>query len=77
MDAYEEIKGYTGNVLIVHGDVDNLVNISGSEKALSMYEDSDAFAKLVIISGAGRIFFNAKHREQAIYDILGFLKSDE
>ena len=27
-----------------------------------MYEESDAFAKLVTISGAGHIFFNAKHR---------------
>ena len=42
-----------------------------------MYEESDAFAKLVAISGAGHIFFNAKHREQAISDILGFLKPDE
>ncbi|MEQ2803683.1 hypothetical protein HMPREF2738_02290 [Clostridiales bacterium KLE1615] len=42
-----------------------------------MYEESDAFAKLVTISGAGHIFFNAKHREQAISDILGFLKPDE
>ena len=46
-------------------------------KALSVYEESDAFAKLVTISGAGHIFFNAKHREQAISDILGFLKPDE
>lgn len=46
--------------MIVHGDADNLVNISGSEKALSVYEESDAFAKLVTISGAGHIFFNAK-----------------
>ena len=42
-----------------------------------VYEESDAFAKLVTISGAGHIFFNAKHREQAISDILGFLKPDE
>lgn len=76
MDAYKEIKGYTGNVLIVHGDADNLVNISGSERALSVYEENGASAKLVTISGAGHIFFNGKHREQAISDILRFLKAE-
>lgn len=76
MDAYKEIKGYTGNVLIVHGDADNLVNISGSEKALSVYEENGTSAKLVTVSGAGHIFFNGKHREQAISDILRFLKAE-
>ena len=38
---------------------------------------SGASAKLVTVSGAGHIFFKEKHREQAISDILSFLKAEE
>lgn len=44
-DAYEAIAPYDRNVLIVHGDADNLVPIAYSEEALDVYES----AELVVV----------------------------
>ncbi len=46
-DIYEEIQGYKGPVLIVHGEDDEIVDISYSEKAAAVYEN----AELVRIPG--------------------------
>ncbi len=46
-DVYEEITGYKGPVLIVHGESDEIVDISYSEKAAEVYDH----AKLVRLPG--------------------------
>ncbi len=39
MDPFEEIKGYEGDVLIVHGTADKIVNIKYAERAVAVYEN--------------------------------------
>lgn len=46
-DVYEEIGGYKGPVLIVHGEADEIVDISYSERAAAVYEN----ARLVRLPG--------------------------
>jgi uncharacterized protein len=46
-DPYEVIGGYTGPVLMIHGDHDELVPLSYSERALQVYEN----AELVTLEG--------------------------
>ncbi len=52
IDVYDEIKAFTGPVLIIHGDRDGLVPISYSEKAKEVY----ANAALTVLHGAGHGF---------------------
>lgn len=51
MDTYAVIAGYTGPVLIVHGDNDQAVDISYSYDAVKAYEDAGASARLEVIEG--------------------------
>lgn len=51
-DPYTDIIRYTKNVLIIHGDRDELVNIEYSERAINVYQS----AELKIIPGAGHGF---------------------
>lgn len=53
MDALEEIKGYEGPVLIIHGDADSIVPYTYSVQADRGYEDS----RLIILPGAGHGFY--------------------
>jgi len=46
-DPYGVIGGYTGPVLIIHGDKDELVPLSYSERALQVYEN----AELITLEG--------------------------
>ncbi len=55
MDIYEEIKGYDKDVLIFHGDADEIVPISYSEQAESLYPH----AELVTMPGADHGFEGA------------------
>lgn len=49
LDIYSIIKNYEGRVLIIHGDKDEIVPISYSEKALKSYKN----ASLTVIKNAG------------------------
>ena len=40
MDAFEEIKAYTGKVCIVHGTADKIVDIVYSKRAAEVYRNS-------------------------------------
>ena len=51
-DSFAETMNYTGPVLIVQGDRDEIVDMSYPQRAAREYAD----AKLVIIHGAGHIF---------------------
>lgn len=55
MDALDEIRGYSGPVLIVHGDADSIVPYSYSVDADRQYDNS----KLIILPGAGHGFYGS------------------
>ena len=56
MNIYEEITGYTGHVLIVHGTGDQIVNYGYSLVADEVYRKHDAHSTLHLITGAGHGF---------------------
>ncbi|HIS69060.1 MAG TPA: alpha/beta fold hydrolase [Candidatus Gallacutalibacter stercoravium] len=57
-DIYAEIAGYNRDVLLIHGDADNIVPLSYSQRALEVYPS----AQLKVISGGGHGFsgYNAQ-----------------
>lgn len=60
MGPFAEISGFSGEVLIVHGDSDNVVNVSYSERAYEAYKEkrteNDEAVTLRIIPNAGHGF---------------------
>jgi dienelactone hydrolase len=70
MNIYEEIKKYTGDVLILHGDKDTLVPISYSERAVQEY----SAASLTVIKGGEHGFFGNLETE-ASEDALTFVSN--
>ena len=58
-DIYDVIGDYKGPVLIHHGDKDDVVNISYSEKAAEVYEN----AELTVIHNGGHGFQGKQLRE--------------
>ena len=67
MDPFEEIKGYEGDVLIVHGTADKIVNMRYVQQAMETYR-ADPYARKVIyyaIEG-GRHMFSKRHDTIAI-----------
>lgn len=58
MDTFEEIAPYNGDVLIVHGTKDNIVDISYSQTAAEVYgkRQGNGSVRLEIIEGGGHIF---------------------
>lgn len=69
LDVYKEIKRYKGQVLIIHGDKDQVVPLSYSERAVKKYKK----AKLEVIPNA-RHGFNPTERALAIGWIKNFIK---
>lgn len=71
MDIYEEIKGFDGDVLIVHGSKDRSVDISYSERAYETYlsveskreEPREVLFKIV---EKGKHGFDGKYAERAM-----------
>lgn len=53
-DVYAEISSYDKEVLIIHGNKDNIVPLSYSQKAVNVYP----LAKLYVIEGAGHGFYD-------------------
>ncbi|MBP3235165.1 MAG: alpha/beta hydrolase [Eubacterium sp.] len=49
IDIYKEVSNYKGPVRIIHGDIDDIVPLDYSERAVSIYRDAD----LIVIPGAG------------------------
>ncbi len=52
MNPYEELKGYTGQVLLMHGTADKIVNISYSRKLKEIYPN----CRYEEIEGGGHMF---------------------
>ena len=69
LKPFEEIKRYKRPVLIIQGDKDRIVSMDDSRKAVEIYKD----ARLHVIPGAGH-GFKPKERENAVEQIIGFLK---
>lgn len=72
MDTLPTITRYTGKVLILHGDRDTLVNISGSQKSAEAYEAAGADVRFQIIPGGKHIFLNPEHIKMAVNTISEF-----
>lgn len=70
MDAYKEIMPFKKDVLIFHGDKDDIVPISYSVRAQKEYDA----AELVIVKGAGH-GFSGKDHEDTARRAASFIKS--
>lgn len=68
-DIYADAERYDRDVLLLHGDRDDIVPLSYSERALEVYPS----AELKVISGAGRGFYGADEQEAVDY-ILNYLE---
>ncbi|MGN1318451.1 MAG: alpha/beta hydrolase family protein, partial [Lachnospirales bacterium] len=69
-NVYENIGGFDKDVLIIHGDADDIVPLSYSEQAVNEYYS----ATLEVISGAGH-GFSGQEFEQAVQWTLEYLSS--
>lgn len=70
MDIFQEIRGYHGPTLIMHGADDPIVNVSYSERAVSCYEQGE----LHIVPGEGH-GFTAEGREVVKRLCMAFINS--
>lgn len=68
MDIYDEIRGYEGPVLLVHGIKDRIVNISYSRRAREVYKRCEYLE----IEG-GRHMFQRKHDRMAMEALEKFM----
>lgn len=68
MNIYDEIRGYEGPVLLVHGTKDEIVNISYSRKAREVYKQCEYLE----IEGAGHMF-KKKHDRKAMEALEKFM----
>ena len=70
MDIYDVIGAYNGDVLLIHGDKDPLVDISYSERAAEVYENEE----FLIYEGASH-GFTGEYAARANEDMLGFIEA--
>lgn len=75
MDPFAEISGFSGDVLIVHGDSDKVVNVSYSERAVRAYTEnrteSGGTVDFKILKKAGH-GFSPKEDETALEYLKNF-----
>ena len=64
-DIYSEIAAYDRDVLIIHGDADDIVPLSYSKRALEAYPS----AELKIMSGAGYGFSGDDARQATGFEL--------
>ena len=74
VETLPTITQYTGNVLIIHGDKDTLVNIAGSENSKEAYLAAGADVRMEIIEGGKHIFLKPKHINTAKSFVAEFAK---
>lgn len=74
MDAFRQIAGYSGKVLLMHGDRDAIVDISYAEKAESVYRAAGADVRFVVIPGGKHIFRKPSQIRQATQEITAFVR---
>lgn len=69
-DIYDAISSYRQDILILHGDADSIVPLSGSQRALEAYPS----ARLEVFPGAGH-GFSGEDTQKAIDLTLAYLDS--
>ena len=74
MDAFRQIAGYSGKVLLLHGDRDAIVDISCAEKAESVYRAAGADVRFAVIPGGKHIFRKPSQIRQATQEITAFVR---
>ncbi|MDO5143989.1 MAG: alpha/beta hydrolase [bacterium] len=72
IDTLPAITRYTGKVLIMHGDRDTLVDISGSQRAAEAYDAAGADVRFQIIPGGKHVFRSPKYIKPAANAISEF-----
>ena len=85
LDPFSVIPAYRGDVLLVHGNADDLVDISYSGRAYDAYRASAEAAlkagQITVmphlafheVDGAGHIFTHPKHNRDAVEAVTAFL----
>lgn len=85
LDPFSAISAYRGDVLIVHGNADELVDISYSRRAYDAYRaaaetalqagEITAMPRIAFheVDGAGHIFTRPKHNQEAVEAVRAFL----
>lgn len=68
-DIYEEMGQFSGPVLILHGNRDDIVDVLYSERAVECYPN----ARMYVIDGAGHGFYEEDF-DLAVEYILGYLQ---
>lgn len=76
MNPFDEIKGYKGDVLIVHGTADKIVNIKYAEQAFDTYKNQpyERKAEYYTIEG-GAHMFSKRHDKIAIEYLDAFINN--
>ena len=69
-DIYEMMKDYDGDVLLVHGDEDEIVTMESVEKAKNAFPNSE----LVVLKGA-KHGFHGPERAEVLNMVLNFIQS--
>lgn len=69
--VFDEIGSYPNNVLIIHGDKDEIVPLSYSQKAAKQYKN----AELIVLEGEGH-GFQPEAGKVAREDVLSFIKDN-
>lgn len=72
MDAYRQIAGYRGKVLLLHGSKDTIVDAEYSRRAAAVYQAVGADAQLVTVRGGRHIFRKPYQIRQAQNEIAAF-----
>jgi len=75
MNPYDEIKGYEGDILLIHGSADKVVNINYIKQAETIYK-SEMFDRDVIyhVIDGGKHMFSKQHDKIAIKYLIEFAK---
>lgn len=72
MNPYEELRGYTGPVLLIHGTNDKIVNVSYSRKLKEIYPD----CRYEEIAGGGHMF-KGNADKKACYILQNYMDMSE
>jgi alpha-beta hydrolase superfamily lysophospholipase len=70
IDVYNDIRGFTKPVLLIHGDRDPLVPLIFSQRAAGVYQS----ARLIVVPGGGHKFYGTTAKPVA-EDITAFINA--
>jgi alpha/beta superfamily hydrolase len=73
LKIYDRASDYNKKSLIIHGDEDDVVPVSASEKYAEIYGES---SRVKIISGANHTFDKKEWEEEVIKETVKFLKEE-